>query len=199
MAYASVTDLRSFLSIDSATDNALLETLIGRAQRWIEQQTGRVFEAIADSARTFDALADTALDDDGRRSVLLLDRDLCAITTVTNGDGAVIAAGQYVTEPRNEPPYWAIRIKASHGTRWTYTDTPENAISVMGRWAYSASAPADVVMATVDLTAYLYRRRGVEGASLDRVVISPSGVTMAPPGFPQSVVSVVARYQPRGF
>jgi hypothetical protein len=59
MAYASVTDLRSFLSIDSATDNALLETLIGRAQRWIEQQTGRVFEAIADSARTFDALADT--------------------------------------------------------------------------------------------------------------------------------------------
>jgi hypothetical protein len=59
--------------------------------------------------------------------------------------------------------------------------------------------PADVVMATVDLTAYLYRRRGVEGASLDRVVISPSGVTMAPPGFPQSVLSVVTRYQRRGF
>jgi hypothetical protein len=111
----------------------------------------------------------------------------------------VIPAGQIVTEPRNEPPYWAIRIKANHGAGWTYADTPENAISVMGRWAYSVTPPADVVMATVDLTAYLYRRRGVEGASLDRVVISPSGVTMAPPGFPQSVLSVVTRYQRRGF
>jgi len=191
--YAIATDVKTFLSIDSSADNALLETLIGRAQKWIEQQTDRVFEASADTTKTFDALEDT----DG--ALLLLGKyDLCAITTITNGDGVVVTSGQYVTEPRNETPYWAIRLKSDAGKRWAYSAAPENAISITGRWGYSVSAPADVIMATVDLTAYLYRRRGVEGASLDRVVISPSGVTMAPPGFPQSVLSVVARYQRRG-
>lgn len=200
MAYATSSDLRSFLSIDSATDNALLETLIGRAQAWIERQTRRVFEASADSACAFDALADTAEDESGRRALLLLGaHDLCAITSVTNGDGVVVAPTDYVTEPRDAPPFWALRLKAGAAVGWTYTTSPENAISIVGKWAYSTTPPPDIVMATVDLTAYLYRRRGVEGASLDRVVVSPSGVTMAPPGFPQSVVSVVSLYQRRGF
>lgn len=203
MTYITATDIKSFLAIDSNTDNALLESLAGRAQRYIELWTGRVFEASADSVKTFDAVADVYPDETGALTLLLWGKryDLCAITSVVNGDGTTVASSQYVTEPRHETPYQGLRLKRNATASWTYTDAPENAIAITGKWTYSASAPADVIQATLDLAVYIYRRRGVEGAGLDRVVISPSGVTMAPPGLPETVKGAVKAYRRwwRGF
>lgn len=192
MAYCTKAQVKNNLAISASTDDTLIDDLIARAQKLIEEQTGRVFEASGDTTRYFDAVADV----DG--AMLTLDKDLCAITTVTNGDGVVVAASSYVTEPRNETPYWALRLKNSATISWTYGTTPENAISIVGKWAYSVAAPADVVLATVELTAYLYRRRGTEGVGLDRVTVSPSGITMMPGQIPENVKLVISKYQRPG-
>lgn len=198
MAYLTAADLKTYLGISSSSEDSLLTTLIAQAQKYIEEQVERVFEASGDTTRYFDYDRCVLEDEQGRRLRLYLDGyDLCAITSVTNGDGTTVASSSYVTEPRNETPYQALRLKQSASVAWTYDDTPEDAISITGRWAYSTSAPTDVVMATRDLAVWLYRRRGQEGASLDAPQVSPSGMMLFPAKLPETVKMVVAKYQKR--
>lgn len=195
--YATLTDLKTYLGVGTTADDALLSQCLTRAQGFIEAQTGRVFEASADSTRTLDAVADVWEDEHGHARVLVLPADLCAITSVTNGDGVVVASSQYVTEPRDRTPWWALTLKSNATVTWTYTDAPEGAISIVGRWAYATSAPADVAQATVALAAYFYRQRGAEATGMEPVM-SGSGVVMMPPRLPDVVKTVVAKYQVRG-
>ena len=193
--YASLADLKTYLGVGTTADDALLSQCLTRAQGFIESQTGRVFEASADTTKTFDAAACVLADEEGRQLTLYLDGlDLCAITSVTNGDGTTVAANQYVTEPRGSTPYWALRLKANATVGWTYSDTPENAISIVGRWAYSTTPPADVVQACLALATYFYRQRGAEATGMEPVM-SQSGVVMLPPRIPDVVKAVIARYQ----
>ena len=184
--YASLADLKTYLGVGTTTDDALLSQCLSRAQGFIEAQTGRVFEASADTTKTFDAAACVLADEEGRQLTLS--------TSVTNGDGTTVASSQYVTEPRTTTPYWALRLKANASVAWTYSDTPEGAISIVGRWAYSTSAPADVAQATVALAAYFYRQRGAEATGMEQVM-SGSGVVMMPPRLPDVVKTVVQKYQ----
>lgn len=197
MSYAILADLKTYLGVGTTADDALLSQCLTRAQGFLEAQTTRVFEASADATRYLDAVADVAEDEQGRGSLLILPADLCAITSVTNGDGTTVASSQYVTEPRGSTPYWALRLKANATVGWTYSDTPENAISIVGRWAYSTTPPADVAQATVALAAYFYRQRGAEATGMEPVV-SASGVVMVPPRLPDVVKTVITKYQARG-
>lgn len=225
MSYASASDLKTYLGITSASDDALLAILLGQAQAYIEASTNRKFEASADTVRYFDAWQDAGssrytghrwpvysdwssdspwarvserIGGIGWQRTLYLDQDLCQITTVVNGDGTTVTSDKYVTEPRNDAPYYALTLKASSNLVWTFGADVENAIAITGRWAYSITAPNDVKMATIELAAYLYRRRGLEGAVLDQPQVSPSGVTIYPPGFPTLVQSVIGQYQKLG-
>lgn len=194
MAYATLAELKTYLGVGTTADDTLLSACLTRAQAYIEGQTGRVFEASGDSTKTLDADADVAADEQGRKSLLILPGDLCAITSVTNGDGAAVSNTEYVTEPRGSTPYWALRLKRSASVAWTWTTTPEGAISIVGRWAYSTSAPADVAQATLALATYFYRQRGAEATGMEPVM-SASGVVMMPPRIPDVVKTVIAKYQ----
>jgi len=194
VSYATLTDLKTYLGVGTTADDALLSQCLTRAQGFLEAQTTRVFEASADTTRYLDAAADVVEDEQGRGSLLILPADLCAVTSVTNGDGVAVAASEYVTEPRGSTPYWALRLKANATVGWTYTTTPENAISIVGRWAYSTTPPADVVQACLALATYFYRQRGAEATGMEPVM-SQSGVVMLPPRIPDVVKAVIARYQ----
>jgi hypothetical protein len=199
VAWATASELKTYLGISGSGDDSLLTTLLAQAQAFLEQVIGRKFEASTNTTRTFDAVRDVVDDQGwGWGALLVLDHDLCSINSVTNGDSTVVSSSDYVTEPRNDTPYWGIRLKRSATAAWTYSDTPENAISISGKWAYSATCPDDVKRAVLDLAAYHYRRRGVEGTALDRPTVSPSGVTMFPGGLPESVKAVIGKYQVRG-
>jgi len=189
MAYIDAATLKRYLGIGVSTDDTLLGECITRAQAMIDAHTGRTFEAAAASTRYFDAEADLV-----DAYTLHLDYDLCSITTVTNGDGVVVAASEYVTKPRNVTPYYEIHIKASANKYWTYEDDPENAIAVNGKWAYSASAPADIVQAAVRLAAYLYRQKDNMGGDQDRPVIVGDGVTLLPARIPADVRDILSPY-----
>ena len=99
-----------------------------------------------------------------------------------------------MSEPRNETPYYAIRLLDSTSLDWEYNTDPENPITVNGKWAYSEAAPADIVQATVRLAAFLYRQKE-SNVDVDRVMQLPEGSMVLPSGLPRDVTSIIRRYK----
>lgn len=195
MAYLSTATLKTYLGISSTADDVLLASCISRAQAMIDRHCDRRFEAAADTTRKFTVGKDTAGD------VLTFDDDLAQITSiVTNADGGAeavtLATTDYVTLPRNDTPYYGVRILASSDEAWDYTDDPENGITVTGRWAWSVSAPDDIVQACLRLAAWLYRQKD-NNADADRPLMTGDGVTIMPSRLPNDVVMILEPYRRR--
>ncbi len=188
MAYATLSQLRSVLTFEAGNtaDDVLLTALLGRAQAVVEQRTGRWFEAIS-ATRYYTPGRDTV----GR--TLYLDADLLTVTTLTNGDGTEIATASYVLQPANVTPKRQITLKFSSGYFWTYSDDPEGAISVAGTWGYSATAPEDIVQATLRLAAYLYRQKDAQ--VFDVTAQPEQGVITIPQGIPRDVRLILDAYR----
>lgn len=145
--YALVSDVRErYLKAENAPDDTLILDFIREASKFADAASGRFFYPLIQT-RKLDAVAD--LRDDG--SILALDWDCLSLTTITNGDASTISANNYVTEPRNDTPYWAVKLLASSNLAWTYTSDPENAISIAAIWGYHA----DYANAWVDTGATL--------------------------------------------
>lgn len=196
MSYCALADLKIYQGISAlTTDDVLLQKLIDAAQSAIDTHCNRTFEASADSTRYFDALRDVDQDD---YLTLYLDRDLCAITSVTNGDGTAITSTKYVTEPRNYSPWYALKLKPNSGIAWTYTTDPENAIVIVGRWAWSTSAPAAIVQACTRLAVWLYKQKDNSADnSADRPIMSSSGTVLLPSRLPTDVTDLIAPFKRR--
>ena len=190
MAYCTVADVKDYLDIEGAGDDALLNDLIERALKAIDSHTRRTFEDPgADATREFTVGLDT------NRLVLLFDDDIYSITTVkTDADGTprTIIPSNYVTMPRNKTPYYGIKILSSSNEYWDYTDDPEMGIEITGRWAYSASAPDDIVQACARWAAYMYRQRDAQ--VFDVTAIPSAGVIEIPKGIPADVKILLGPY-----
>lgn len=195
MAYTTNTDLKIYLDIPSGTTtwDTLLTTLIARAQAVIDRYCGQSFEASADTTRYFSAASvENGGSVDGRD--LILDAPLCAITSVTNGDGTVVSSGNYVKLPINGDRWYALRLKTASGLTWTYDDDIESdLIAVTGKFAYSTTAPADIVQACTRLAAYLYNQRK-NANDLDRAVVV-GDMTILPARIPADVLSLLESYR----
>lgn len=206
MAYTTNTELKTYLrgfEDASTTDDTFLTSCITRAQASIDRYCHRTFEASTNTTKTFDAVKDVG---DGTLSgynkqaswesaelqrTLWIDSDLATINTVTNGDGTIISSSDYTTLPRRKSPIHAIVLKLDSNIAWTWTDSPEEAITISGKWAYSVSAPDDIVQATLRLSAWLYKQGENYNAGIDRPVESPSGVLILPMEFPRDVLTLL--------
>jgi hypothetical protein len=191
MAYTTLANLKAYAGVTETGDDALLLQLIDRAQQQIDSYCGRTFESSADATRYFTVGEDT----DG--DTLYLDEDLCQITSiVTDADATspvTLATTEYVTSPRNRTPYFAIRILSSSENIWTYTTDAENGIEVTGRWAWSVSAPDDIVHACTRLAAYYYKQK--DAGVFDTTAIPDAGVIQVPQGIPQDVKIILSNYR----
>lgn len=185
--YTTTAAVKTYLGISGAGDDTLLGTLIEAAKAIIDAYTGHTFEASADTTHYADALADV----DGR--TLRLPCDFAAITSITNGDGVAVAAGSYVTEPRASTPYYAVTLKGSSTTTWTYTTDPENAITIIGKAAYSTSAPYDIAQAAKRLASWLYRQKDAQ--VFDVTAELGAGILTIPQGMPKDVLRFLAPYR----
>ncbi|MBD3354315.1 MAG: hypothetical protein GF364_22725 [Candidatus Lokiarchaeota archaeon] len=196
MAYVTVVELQRYGGIDSDIHNALLADLIDRAQTRIEQYCGFAFEASADTSRTFDSAEYP--DGDVWGYTMYFDTWCASITSITNGDSTSITSSSYVTQPRNDTPIYAVKLKASSGYVWEAdsNDDTEDAITVTGRWAWSTEAPADIKHATLRLALWYYRQRD-NSTDLDRPLLA-EGVTLLPSQLPRDVVEILDHYQWRG-
>ena len=186
MAYATTAQVKTYLGLTVSTDDTLLGTLLLSAQAMIERAAGRLFEADTATVRYF-----TLADLDRDSGVLWLNGDLCTLTGVTNGDGTTVATGDVQTLPINTPPWYGLRINPAVGT-FTSGHTTAERIAITGKWSYSASAPADIVQATIRMTAFLYRARE-NGGDTDRTVFA-GNATLSPQALPADVQAVVRAY-----
>ena len=183
MAYATIADVKSYLGIDTTVraDTVLLEALLVRAQSAIDSHCQRTFEAASDTTRHYDHRAVCGV-------TLFFDGDLCSITSVVNGDGITVGSAAYTTEPRHAAPYYALTLRHNADVLWNGLTAD---IAVTGKWAYSATAPADVVQATVRLCAWMYRQKDTTGN--DQPMIA-GNVTILPARIPSDVDELLAPY-----
>lgn len=187
--YTTLNELKTYLGISATTDDVLLMSIIVRASEAVDSYTGRTFSAASDSTRYFDAIGEHIID--GRD--LYLDHDLCEVTTVTNGNGTAISSTYYTTIPKNETPFYAIRIKQNYSSTWTYSTVWEDAISIVGKWAYSVNPPADITQATIRWAGYMYKQKDAQ--VFDTTAIPEAGVIQIPAGIPQDVRMLLRPYK----
>lgn len=187
--YATLAQLTNYLGITGtvgAADQLNLQMALTNASATIDDQTQRSFAAAVDSTRYHDALRDV----EGLR--LWLNGDLAQVTSVTNGDGQPVLLTSFVTEPANMTPFFALTLKRNSGLWWTYNNSPEAAIAVTGRWAYSVAPPNTIVQATLRLASWYYRQPS-NALDLDRAVIV-GNTTIAPSMIPADVFVLLRPY-----
>lgn len=194
MAYAELPDVRLWLGTTTEEDNALLQILLIRSQAMIEQSFGGlVFEASADATRYYTPGHHT------RGSELMLDYPLYNITSITNGDGHALTGSEYTTSPKvltgvtgGRPHYKSIKLLWSSGLMWEADSNgdPEDAIAIVGRWAYGSTVHPSVAHATVRLAAYLYRQRA--SGDVDRPAVTESGIMLLPGTLPKDVKEILS-------
>jgi hypothetical protein len=151
MSYCTLAELKRYINISSATsaEDDLLQQMLDESAARIDSFCGRKFSALADTTRYFDPLENV------QNGTLYFDNDLAYLTSVTDGSGIDITTS-VVTQPRNDAPFYAVKIKDDSGHYWTYATDHENAITAAGRWAYmfkstitALSRDSNVVTATV--------------------------------------------------
>lgn len=194
MAYVSVADMKTFLEITSSSDDALLADMIESASRTVDHMVNRTFEATTTTTRKFTPLPQWYggnIQSDGR--TLMFDEDLCALTSITNGDGNVIPSTEYYLVAPNSTVYYGVALKTLSTYNWTYTGSPEQSVLITGKWAYSETCPANVAMAVKKIVKHFYTSRSAESDS-DRDVLSADGVVIAASKIPASVTKLMSPY-----
>jgi hypothetical protein len=122
--------------------------------------------------------------------------DLISITSITNGDTTNIPTANVVTLPLNFTPAWAVRIKQASGYFWSYTGSPEASVSIVGRWGYSLTAPANIQQATLRLASQMYRQR--DGSpDLSDSIISADGSAIVSGAMRSDVKALLNPYRRR--
>lgn len=123
---------------------------------------------------------------------LYLDRDLHTLVGVTNGDTTTIPTGSVWVEPRNEgPPYRILRLKSSYVWVWNTDDD----VTISGTWGFGTVPPADIVSATGQYAAYLYRLKDV--GPTDVSGFQEGGQVIYPKGIPDTVKIILEKYRSR--
>ena len=172
--YCTDVQLKSWLRIQDAADDALLAVAITTASRTIDGHCGRQFWKLSSPGATRYYTWDGAKVD--CRNVLLID-DLQTVTDLTvqvdtDGDGDADVTLTNGTDfdfgPRNATadglPWTRLQLRPNSPTAWPRT---ANAFIIAAQWGWTA-VPSAVVQATLLLAAEIFARRnapfGVAGS-----------------------------------
>lgn len=179
--YAELADIKAHCGITVTTDDDLLTRLIAAATSAIDKATGRVFESTTATSRNFGPAAVDC-------RYLSLDTDLCAITSVVNGDGTTINASDYITYPRNISPWFGLELRDNS---W-YASRTEDVV-ITGHWSYSQEAPDDIVQACIRLVSYWWRLKDAQ--VFDTTANPETGQVVVPKGIPNDVMGLLKPYK----
>jgi len=186
MALSNLSNIKTYLGIDlsNTADDSLLTLLMTRAQATIEQETGLTFDQTQEETKYF-----TYDDIDG--SKLYFGEMLATITSITNGDGTVVASTDYITLPKRMSPYIGVELRWDANVVW---DTLTDDIAVKGKWGYSTTPPPNIMQAFDRLVMFLYRTK--DNADADRIMFTDQG-TIMPGQLPNDVMRMLSYYRPR--
>ena len=186
--YATPAQLKTYLGVTSASDDALLTDLLVRATSIIEQITRKTFAAPAASSRTFGREA-MLWDAQLQRDYLLLPSGVYIAQLVGAADGDSVAIP--LTEIDTHPPDAPYTVLARRDKRWCGASQQA---TITARWGYSITPPADIVHATIRLAAWMYRQRGTANDP-DRPTVADGGLVLLPSALPDDVRLILERYR----
>jgi len=186
--YATLAQLREYLSVTTTVDDALLTDLLVRATTIIEQMTRKTFTAPAAASRQFGRevmLWDAQL----RRDYLLLPSGvyIAQLVSAADGDNAPIPPTEIATHPPDAP----YTVLARRDRRWCGASQQA---TITARWGYSIAPPADIVHATIRLAAWMYRQRGTANDP-DRPTVADGGLVLLPSALPDDIRAILERYR----
>jgi hypothetical protein len=171
--YATLTQIKAYMSISDNTDNDLLEDLVESASRSIDRIANRRFylDSTA-SARLYRAYSDifVYVDDIGTTSSLV-------VATDENGNGTyskTLTLNQdYILDPLTASslgrPFTQLTMVSNTETWPIFPGLTQNGlrpgVQVTARWGWP-SVPDDINMACLILAADLYKRKDAPGGIL---------------------------------
>lgn len=128
--YATLAQIRAYLEASnsplSKTDDGKLTQYAVWSSRLLDRRTHRHFYPRSET-RHFDY--------PGNSWRLFVDDDLLEVTTLAVA-GSSIASANYLAYPLTSYPKYKIEIKRTKSTIFTYTGTPQDAVTVLGVWGY---------------------------------------------------------------
>jgi hypothetical protein len=171
--YATLTEIKNYMSISDNTDNDLLEDLVESASRSIDRIANRRFYLDTNaSARLYRAYSDifVYVDDIGSTTNL-------AVAVDENGNGTYTKTltlnTDYILDPLTAPslnrPYTQLTMVSNTETWPIFPGITQNGlrpgVQVTAKWGWP-SVPSDINMACLILTADLYTRKDAPGGIL---------------------------------
>jgi len=171
--YATLTQIKNYMSISDNTDNDLLEDLIESASRSIDRIANRRFYLDANaSARLYRAYSDifVYVDDIGTTSSLVVALDINGNGTYTK---TLTLNQDYILDPLTASslgrPFTQLTMVSNTETWPIFPGLTQNGlrpgVQVTARWGWP-SVPDDINMACLILTADLYKRKDAPGGIL---------------------------------
>lgn len=200
MSYAALADFKSYITEMSGgiqttyttAENTVLQQFLDQADAEIDAYTGRSFGQGANNHTHY------YTKDDVDDKTLFLDADLVSITTLTNGDGTVIASTDYWLLPMNasvtsqnayDGSYYAVQLKDGHS--WEFST--DGRISINGRWGWMQGAPTEIIRAAMRLAYWYWAKRNQTGAT----EVLGEQLSQQSDAYPADVLKVLDRYTRR--
>lgn len=132
--YVSLAEFKAYITPQGqalnadAADDAMIESIIERASRRLDDLTLRTFYPHVES-HNFDVPEDECL---------WFSDDLLEVITLTNGDATTIAAADYVFKPANESPKYCLLIRDTSTVLFTTnsSNSGQQVIALNAIWGY---------------------------------------------------------------
>ncbi len=187
--YCTLNQVKNRLNQESVStstiDDSVITDMIEQASRIMDTLCGGRWFYKYSATRYYDLPEDRQLD---------LGEELISVTTLTNGDATVITTSDYILIDRNNPPYYAIRLKETSSVVWQLDSSgnSEQVITLAGYWGYVDRTATDpksmaVIKATEDICIAIvmnaYKKRYGENAT-GTATITAAGVVITPDDVP---------------
>lgn len=180
--YATLAEVKTFLSITDSVDDTLLENMVEAASRSIDRMANRRFyldtTATARLYRANDALQ-LFIDDVGSATGLIVALDATGLGSYTN---TLTLNTDYILDPITAPSLnrpWNVVTIVSASSAFEAPINYRPGVQVTAKWGWP-SIPDDINQACMILTADLYKRKDAPGGiiglgDLGAIRMSPVG------------------------
>ena len=195
MSYPNLGNLKDYLviALDNEADDATLTDILVNAIGFVEIYTDRVFVVAADSSEDFDVAAPNV-----HKDTLFFFRDLAAITSVTNGNGDLIAASDYTTKKSEvSATIYALKLTRKailSGAYWRY-GSDGTAIKIVGKWGYSADCPDTIYEIILRLASLDYRARSAGQGGAVTALSKRAGLVIGAADVPKDIMFKLERFR----
>lgn len=178
MGYTTLEALKSFGGFEEDDEDVLLEALIGSATAVIENYTQRKFEIDSETTQDFSKL-NMPTESRFSGATLYFYEELAEEASAITDSPTVL----YL--PEDGPPYYG--MYKTDGS-WAYPT-----VTVTGYWGYSKTPPADIEIACLRLSKWLYDLKDTSSGT--SAVITPEGQVLLPQGLPSDVLALLKPYK----